>query len=151
MAQFNIDIDSDIIRISQLIYGICPGMSQATLFSRVFVVPALVREGLVPSEIGAAQFNTEQTGYCKTIPRPFSTQTDGTVSFCFKVQLLLYALSAAIHLNRSRAWTYCCYIASNLGTHALAIRRLAQFNTDVDSGTITISQFIDRLRAHRSC
>ena len=25
--------------------------------------------------------NTEQTGYCKTIPRPFSTQTDGTVSF----------------------------------------------------------------------
>ena len=24
--------------------------------------------------------NTEQTGYCKTIPRPFSTQTDGTVS-----------------------------------------------------------------------
>ena len=26
---------------------------------------------------------TEQTGYCKTIPRPFSTQTDGTVSFCF--------------------------------------------------------------------
>ena len=30
-----------------------------------------------------AQFNTEQTGYCKTIPRPFSTQTDGTVSFCF--------------------------------------------------------------------
>ena len=54
MAQFNIDVDSGIIRISQLIYGICPGMSQATLFSRVFVVPALIREGLVPSEIGAA-------------------------------------------------------------------------------------------------
>ena len=53
MAQFNIDFDSGIIRISQLIYGICPGMSQATLFSRVFVVPALIREGLVPSEIGA--------------------------------------------------------------------------------------------------
>ena len=49
MAQFNIDIDSGIIRISQLIYGICPGMSQATLFSsnRSFVVPALNREGLV--------------------------------------------------------------------------------------------------------
>ena len=54
MAQFNINVDSGIIRISQLIYGICPGMSQATLFSRVFVVPALIREGLVPSEIGAA-------------------------------------------------------------------------------------------------
>ena len=54
MAQFNIDIDSGIIRISQLIHGICPGMSQATLFSRVFVVPALIREGLVPSEVGAA-------------------------------------------------------------------------------------------------
>ena len=53
MAQFNIDVDSGIIRISQLIYGICLGMSQATLFSRVFV-PALIREGLVPSEIGAA-------------------------------------------------------------------------------------------------
>ena len=26
---------------------------------------------------------TEQTGYCKTSPRPFSTQTDDTVSFCF--------------------------------------------------------------------
>ena len=49
MAQFNIDIDSG----SQLIYGDCPGMSQATLFSRVFVVPALIREGLIPSEIGA--------------------------------------------------------------------------------------------------
>ena len=70
-----------------------------------------------------AQFNTEQTGHCKTIPRPFSTQTDGTVSFCFEVQLLVYALSAAIYLNRSRAWTYCCYLASSLGTHALAIRR----------------------------
>ena len=33
MAQFNIDVDSGIIRISQLIYGICPGMSQATLLS----------------------------------------------------------------------------------------------------------------------
>ena len=47
MAQFNIDVDSGNIRISQLIYGICPGMSQATLFPRVFVVYALVREGLV--------------------------------------------------------------------------------------------------------
>ena len=53
MAQFNIDVDSGIIRTSQLIYGICPAMSQATLFSRVFVVPELIREGLVPSEIGA--------------------------------------------------------------------------------------------------
>ena len=79
MAQFNVDIDSGIIRISQLIYGVCPGMSQATLFSRVFVVTALIREGLVPSEIGAVQFNTEQTGCCKTTPRPFSSQTDGTV------------------------------------------------------------------------
>ena len=52
MAQFNTDVDSGIIRISQLICGICPGMSQATLFSRVFVVPALIREGLVPSKIG---------------------------------------------------------------------------------------------------
>ena len=54
MAQFNMDIDSGIIRISELIYGICPGMSQAALFSRVFVVPALIREGLVPFKIGAA-------------------------------------------------------------------------------------------------
>ena len=45
MAQFNINIDSGIIRISQVIYGICPGMSQVTLFSRVFVVPALIKEG----------------------------------------------------------------------------------------------------------
>ena len=59
VAQFNTDVDSGIIRISQLIYGICPGMSQATLF------------------------NTEQTGNCKTIDLSFSTQTDGTVSFCF--------------------------------------------------------------------
>ena len=81
MAQFNIDLDSGIIRISQLINGSCPVMSQATLFSRVFVVPARIREGLVPFEIGA--FNTEQTGYCKKNPQPFSTQTDGTVSFCF--------------------------------------------------------------------
>ena len=35
----------------------------------------------------------------------------------------MYALSAAIHQNRSRAWTYCCYVASSLGTHALAICR----------------------------
>ena len=43
MAQFNIDVDSGIIRISQLICGICPGMSQATLFSSnsSFVAPAL--------------------------------------------------------------------------------------------------------------
>ena len=34
----------------------------------------------------------------------------------------MYALSAAIHQNRSRAWTYCCYFASSLGTHVLAIR-----------------------------
>ena len=47
MAQFNMDVDSGIIRISQLIYGICPGMSQATLFSREFVVYALIRKGLV--------------------------------------------------------------------------------------------------------
>ena len=53
MAQFNFDIDSGIMRISQLISGICPGMSQATLFCRVFAVPALIRDGLVPSEIGA--------------------------------------------------------------------------------------------------
>jgi hypothetical protein len=32
MAQFNIDVDSGIIRISQFIYRICPGMSQHTLF-----------------------------------------------------------------------------------------------------------------------
>ena len=43
MAQFNSDVDSGIIRISQLIYGICPGMSQATLFSSnsSFVVPSV--------------------------------------------------------------------------------------------------------------
>ena len=52
MAQFNIDVDSGVIRISQLIYGICPGMSQATLFSSnsSFVAPALNREGLVRLE-----------------------------------------------------------------------------------------------------
>ena len=68
MAQFNIDVDSDIIRISQFIYGICPGMSQATLFSRAFAVPVRIREGLVPPEIGTVytfdlcqvtQFNTD--------------------------------------------------------------------------------------------
>ena len=47
MAQFDIDVESGIVRISQLIYGICPGMSQATLFPRVFVVYALIREELV--------------------------------------------------------------------------------------------------------
>ena len=53
MAQFNIDVDSGIImRISQLIYGICPGMSQATLFPRVFVVYALIiREGQFDTDI----------------------------------------------------------------------------------------------------
>ena len=57
MAQFNIDIHSGSIRISQVMYGICPGMSQATLFSRAFAVPVRIREGLVPSEM--AQFNTD--------------------------------------------------------------------------------------------
>ena len=52
MAQFNIDDDSGIVRISQFIHGICPGMSQAALVSRAFAVPVRVREGLVPSEIG---------------------------------------------------------------------------------------------------
>ena len=52
MAQFNIDVDSGIIRISQFICSICMGMSQATLFSRAFAVPVHIREGLVPSEIG---------------------------------------------------------------------------------------------------
>ena len=41
MAQFNIDVDSGIIRISLFIYSICPGVSQATLFSRAFVVPVV--------------------------------------------------------------------------------------------------------------
>ena len=31
MAQFNIDADSGITRISQFIYSICPGMSQDAL------------------------------------------------------------------------------------------------------------------------
>ena len=52
MAQLNIDVDSGIIRISRFIYSVCPGMSQATLFSRAFVEPARISEGLAPSEIG---------------------------------------------------------------------------------------------------
>ena len=52
MAQFYIDVDSGILRISQFIYSICPGMSQAALFSRAFDVPVHIREGLVASEIG---------------------------------------------------------------------------------------------------
>ena len=52
MAQFNMDLDSGIIRISQFIYSICPGMSQATLFSGAFTVPVRIRERVVPSEIG---------------------------------------------------------------------------------------------------
>ena len=49
MAEFNIDVDSGNIRISQFIYRICPGMSQDMLFSRAFAVPERTREGLVPS------------------------------------------------------------------------------------------------------
>ena len=52
MEQLNIDLDSGIIRISQFIYRICPGMSQDTLVSRAFAVPVRIREGLAPSEIG---------------------------------------------------------------------------------------------------
>ena len=52
MAQFNIDVDSGITRISQFIYSICPGMSQATLVSIAFAVPVGIREGLAPSETG---------------------------------------------------------------------------------------------------
>ena len=52
MAQFNIDIDSGIIRISQFIYNICTGMSQDTLFSRAFAVPVSIIEGVVRSELG---------------------------------------------------------------------------------------------------
>ena len=79
MAQFNIDVDSGIIRISQLIYGICPGMSHATLFSRAFVVSARIREGLVPSEIGAV--NTFDL--CHVLP--------------FRAQLLVNALPTDCH------------------------------------------------------
>jgi len=55
-------------------------MSQATLFSRVFV-PALIREGLVPSEIGAVYtfdlcfvFPGSVTGECSACRLP-STRT----------------------------------------------------------------------------
>ena len=68
---FNTDVDSGIIRISQLIYGICPGVSQATLFSRVFVVPARTQEGLVPSEIGAVYtFELCHVWHSLTLSRP---------------------------------------------------------------------------------
>ena len=46
MAQFNIDVDSGIIRISQLIYGVCPGMSQAMLFSIYYKYIQLVNPGV---------------------------------------------------------------------------------------------------------
>ena len=53
MAQFNIDVDSGIIRISQLIHGICPGMSQATLFSQSIRCIRTYQRGTRPSEKGA--------------------------------------------------------------------------------------------------
>ena len=53
MAQFDIDIDSGIIRISQLIYDIYPGMSQATLFSQSVRCTRTYQRGTRPSEIGA--------------------------------------------------------------------------------------------------
>ena len=49
MAQFNIDVDSGIVRISQFIYRIFPGMSQDTVFSRAFAVPVRIGEGLKES------------------------------------------------------------------------------------------------------
>ena len=76
MAQFNIDVDSGIIRISQFTYAICPGMSQATLFSRAFAVPVRIREGLVPSETGTVY----TFDLCHVLP--------------FRAQLLVNALPA---------------------------------------------------------
>ena len=68
--------------------------------------------------VARAQFKTEQTDYCKTIPRPFSTQR--------------HSLKLA-QFNTEHGST------------------LAQFNTDVDSGIIRISKFIDRICPPRSC
>ena len=88
MVLFNIDVDSGIIRISRFIYSICPGISQATLFSGAFSVTVRIMEGLVPSEIGTVY----------------------TFDLChvllFRVQLLVYALPAGSHSPElSRAWT----------------------------------------------
>ena len=79
MEQFDMDVDSGIIRISQFNYSICPGMSQATLLSRAFPVPVRISEGLAPSEIGTVY----------------------TFDLChvllFRVQLLVNALPADYH------------------------------------------------------
>ena len=78
MAQFNTDVDSGIIGISQFICSFFPGMSQATLSSRAFAVPVHI-EGLAPSEIG-----TEYTfDLCRVL--------------LFRVQLLVNALPADCH------------------------------------------------------
>ena len=83
MAQFNVDVDSGIIRISQFIYSIGPCVSQATLFSRALAVPVRIREGLAPSEIGTIYtFDILILGRpvaVKQLPGPSLPTTDGTV------------------------------------------------------------------------
>ena len=103
MAQFHIDIDSGIIRISHFIYRICPGMSQDTLLSRAFAVPVRIREGLVPSEIGTVY------------------TLDSCHVSLFRVQLLVYALSAGSHSLELFPSLDTVSTGAH-GTHAMVIR-----------------------------
>ena len=58
----------------------------------------------------------------KQLPGPSLHKLMAQFRFAFWISYWCM-LSATIHQNRSRAWTYCCYVASSLGTHALVIRR----------------------------
>ena len=73
------------------------------------------------------QFNTEQTGWWKTTPRPFSSQ-NWWHSFT---------------LSRPD-------IVKQFPGPSLP-KLMAQFNTDVDSGIIRISQLIDCICPYHSC
>ena len=85
---------------------------QRLIYGHINTVTHGVKDHIVAAKVDpyVCDNNIEQTGYCKTAPRPPYSQTDGTVSFLFGVQFLIYALTAAIHHNRSRAWTYCGYV-----------------------------------------
>ena len=72
MAQFNIDVDSVITRISQFICSICPGY----VVSQSIRCTVRIREGLAPSEIGTVY----TFDLCHVLP--------------FRAQLLVNALPA---------------------------------------------------------
>ena len=95
MAQFNPDIDSGIIRISQFILRFCHNVPVIEYIQASYMCDNIPCDGesllTLRKPVGVklhpgpslpklmAQFNPEQTGWRKTTPRPFFTQTDGIV------------------------------------------------------------------------